>query len=789
MSDLARVTDTSVRHSHGEKHTIQLAGCAPVPLASYLKALGIFRLVAEQQDTDAQGWWQSEQFFLRSRLSMEDLQHFFLYEYEPTPILSPWSGRAGFLEGEADGSVSTRKGARILRELESSTAQRFQGYRALVTQARANGTLAEMDRIKAEQNHLKAERKKKGVTAAERAAIDERMKALDLREKTLKEMLLGTLRAELPEATVDWIDTCFAVADDIRAGALLGTGGNEGSMDFSINHLDTLLQMFDRETGRPRAGLQAVLMGALTGETVQQWDGVNPGLLAPSSLGGPNMGAGFEGALHENPWDAVLMLEGALLFSATVTRRHGASPGGGLSFPFALAAVNAGHGGVSRVESSRPEIWAPLWEAPAILDELTALFAEGRITIRRRPARNALDAARAVSQLGVDRGIRAFQRFGFFERRGQGYYVTVPLERRRASAKPKAALIDELDTQGWLTNFRRLATAKGTPARLLSLIRGVEDAIFQVTGSHGDDTHAVQTLLAALGAAQLYLAHSPKARETCSPVPPLRERWVDAADDGSQEYRLAVALAGLHGKATSADGRAVATLPMAVHFAPLEMPAWWTAAWDTTSQATNRVVWGPGVLELNLFNVMRRRAVEANMRGVGRSRSLRLSDKPFASWSAVPLSTVDAWLQHEIDGRKLERLLPALSLVELRPDANQFCTPERSDGTGLLPLSYMVLKLLFCTDEQLRRAGVMPKDVSLPLLPEISLHLAAGRVDDALRVAMRRLRMFDLATQFRQVTAVGMDARTLMAGLLIPITDAGLRKIVRALQENDRTKE
>src|SRR5690606_21197939 len=138
---------------------------------------------------------------------------------------------------------------------------------------------------------------------------------------------------------------------------------------------------------------------------------------------------------------------------------------------------------------------------------------------------------------------------------------------------------------------------------------------------------------------------------------------------------------------------------------------------------------------------------------------------------------------------KLERLLPALSLVELCPDANQFCTPERSDGTGLLPLSYMVLKLLFCTDEQLRRAGVMPKDVSLPLSPEISLHLAAGRVDDALRVAVRRLRMFDLATQFRQVSAVGMDARTLMAGLLIPITDAGLRKIVRALQENDRTKE
>ena len=38
---------------------IVLAGCAPIPLASYLKALGVFRLVAEQKDECARGRWRA----------------------------------------------------------------------------------------------------------------------------------------------------------------------------------------------------------------------------------------------------------------------------------------------------------------------------------------------------------------------------------------------------------------------------------------------------------------------------------------------------------------------------------------------------------------------------------------------------------------------------------------------------------------------------------------------------------------------------------------------------------
>jgi CRISPR-associated protein Csx17 len=55
-----------------------LHGCEPVPLGSYLKALGVFRLVAEQSDPDARGFWRDERFVLKTRLTEEKLVRFFV---------------------------------------------------------------------------------------------------------------------------------------------------------------------------------------------------------------------------------------------------------------------------------------------------------------------------------------------------------------------------------------------------------------------------------------------------------------------------------------------------------------------------------------------------------------------------------------------------------------------------------------------------------------------------------------------------------------------------------------
>ena len=41
-------------------HLHHVSGCAPAPLAHYLKALGILRIVAEQRDPDIRGWWHDD---------------------------------------------------------------------------------------------------------------------------------------------------------------------------------------------------------------------------------------------------------------------------------------------------------------------------------------------------------------------------------------------------------------------------------------------------------------------------------------------------------------------------------------------------------------------------------------------------------------------------------------------------------------------------------------------------------------------------------------------------------
>ena len=107
-------------------HVHHLRGCAPVPLALYLKAIGILRLVAEQLDPDARGWWQDEHFCLLTKLDRNELVQFFLEEYSPTPFLSPWNKGSGFYKENDPG----------LSPIENSTAPRFQQFRAAVAEAR-----------------------------------------------------------------------------------------------------------------------------------------------------------------------------------------------------------------------------------------------------------------------------------------------------------------------------------------------------------------------------------------------------------------------------------------------------------------------------------------------------------------------------------------------------------------------------------------------------------------------------------------------------------------------------
>jgi CRISPR-associated protein Csx17 len=82
-------------------HVHRLDGCRPTPLAHYLKALGILRLVAQQKDTAARGWWRDNVFHLATTLDRDQLEKFFLNQYSPTPMTASWLPRSGYSDSSS----------------------------------------------------------------------------------------------------------------------------------------------------------------------------------------------------------------------------------------------------------------------------------------------------------------------------------------------------------------------------------------------------------------------------------------------------------------------------------------------------------------------------------------------------------------------------------------------------------------------------------------------------------------------------------------------------------------
>ena len=102
---------------------VLLTGCTPEPMAAYLRALAVFRLVAEQADVDAKGHWTAAGFWLDSKFDAMELAEFFLSRYSPTPVVAPWNSGSGYYEGDR------REGLEAILRSESD---RFRDYREAI---------------------------------------------------------------------------------------------------------------------------------------------------------------------------------------------------------------------------------------------------------------------------------------------------------------------------------------------------------------------------------------------------------------------------------------------------------------------------------------------------------------------------------------------------------------------------------------------------------------------------------------------------------------------------------
>lgn len=427
-----------------------------------------------------------------------------------------------------------------------------------------------------------------------------------------------------------------------------------------------------------------------------------------------------------------------------------------------------------------------------------------------RTARDGLEFARFLAALGVSRGFSEFQRYGFFKRAGNNHYAAA-LGRRGAAPSPSTELLADLDSGGWLARVRRVTRGNNQPVALRRELKALEDSLFDLLGPRPSPDSVAVTLV-AVGRLVSWLSTSPSAREAIPPPPLLSRAWLRRADDGTPEFRVAAAMAGLgiqspfptpggHQENVVAGGPSP---PMAAHLAPLtngardgfEARTFFRGrrlrkhrSWAEGSPPT--VVWGHGGLVANMIAVLERRVLEASIRG--------LTDKPLGGACSARLSDVTAFLTGAFDDARCSALLASMIWGEPTWFPRAATAADWDVERAVVPFAYAALKPLFSTDAALAGAGAIPSGTTLPIPPGLIARLkAAGAAADgastaqAVGAAFSRARSSGLHSPFDPLRAggrssaeaagrmgAGIPADRLAAALLIPVSGLGLVRLLR----------
>jgi CRISPR-associated protein Csx17 len=492
-----------------------LVGIRPEPLASYLAGLGLIRLIGEQADPSAAFQWEAGVLVVEA--AVEDIAHWLVGSYVPTPVLSPWNNGSGF-------GVKDVEPKKTLAALKQHPSPRLAPFQATVRSAA----------------HVAASREAHSWE----------------KSRTVQEF-----RNSCPDEALPWIDAAVVLADDeTYFPPLLGTGGNDGRLDFSTNFHQRLLEVLGT-TEKARSRSLTLARDLLGGQEAEQLANAAVGQFDPAAAGGPGSSRFGAAASLVNPWAFVLLIEGALLFAASASRRyqHGA---GRAAMPFTVYASPDGSASGADGEETRGEIWAPVWARPYTLAEVRQLFGEARASWNGHPARRSIDFYAATRTLGVARGVDEFVRYGLQRRNGLAF-TAVPIDRVDVLAKPGVRLLGQV--QDWANR----AGSSDPSAAVHQAHRQFDKA--QLAYARNGDCSDLRDLLAALTTLEQAVGHSGRAREKV-PVRRVPRAAGFLAEflqaPASAELRIAVGLASCATRSATGSGRTMRQLLL-----PIDPPA------------------------------------------------------------------------------------------------------------------------------------------------------------------------------------------------------------------------
>ncbi len=477
-----------------------LPGFRPEPLASYLAGLGLIRVLGEQADPGAMAAWTPAGLAITT--TVPDIAVWLAGEYAPTPVLSPWNNGSGF-------GLKDKESRRALDKLRAHPSPRLADFRDAI---RIGDEVVRMAR---EEGWIS------GSGAGDKARV------------------VQEFRNRWPDALLPWMDAAVVLAgDDTFFPPLLGTGGNDGRLDFSTNFHQRVLEVIGvPEAERRRVAGQA--RDLLDGTEAEQLAKAAVGQFDPGGAGGPGSSPFDAATSLVNPWEYILLVEGALLFAASPVRRnqHYRQGEERAAIPFTVDGSPDGTDSGAAGEESRGEVWAPVWTQEFTIAEIRQLFTEARASWRGRPARRAVAFYAATRSLGVSRGIEEFTRYGLRRRNGLAF-AAIPLDRVTVREKPEVGLAAGFED--WV----RWVRSADTSSAVSEAVRRFDSAHLEFARDGGPLPLA--RLLAALTTLEQAVGRSGRVKEKVHVRrPPRADEFLAflTAENPSPELRIAVGLA------------------------------------------------------------------------------------------------------------------------------------------------------------------------------------------------------------------------------------------------------
>jgi CRISPR-associated protein Csx17 len=687
---------------------IDLKGCRTEPLASYLKALGVFRLVAEQKDPNVTGWWIDDAFRIETTFSSSDIEAFLLKEYSPTSILSPWNNGSGFFKLDKE-----------INWIMVNRDKRFDIYRDDIERIFRAISDKEIKKAKDEK-----EGKNKGKTK---------------KEGGNKDITIRWCRNNLSESAVEWIDAVCVIGNKIQYAPLLGSGGNDGRLELSLVFIRALESTFEGFTSTEQGELLRHALYGLAPNTAAG-SKLKSGFYDPERVGGINQLSMPDQEAKDvtpvNPWDIILMFEGLIMLSGGLTKRSGKALS---AFPFTVESVPTGGETVAEDAAKGNEIWAPIWVEHATYDEIRSFFKEGRTSIRQpgfglRDARTSLEFSYAISSLGVDVGVNRFSKYGLYVRRGDAR-LAVPLGTVDVRHRSMADTIKEV--LPFLNELNRNLRVGSAPASIQNEVANLNASVHRAF----EQDQGMVNVVTGLGSLVRRFENGPyriKGRDVPSKPPRFLSlkwlEWLQQLED-SVELRLAASLASLSPRA-----------PISANILPVDENKW--------IDSSSSIAWYGNSLSDRLLNVLQKR-IFMDKTGEGKPASLEGD-------LVVDPQDVMSFMLAETDDELLEDLL--LGLISLKWDRHRI---REIQGRWLTPMqqrpvlpTYVLIKTAFMPSE-------LPGGVQIKGRYEITQLLSAGRIYDACEAVRRRL-----AYSQAKVSGFDPDkieGKRLAAAMLIPV--------------------